>query len=83
MSKTILGFVLHERVKNASKVQDLLTKYGCDINTRIGLHVASHNECSPQGLILLEFVDDADDMVKSFEKELKEIADVDIQKMVF
>lgn len=83
MSKTILGFVLHERVKTASKVQDLLTKYGCDINTRIGLHVASSGECSPQGLILLEFIDDADDKVKHFEKELKEIADVDIQKMVF
>lgn len=83
MSKTILGFVLHERVKTASKVQELLTEYGCDINTRLGLHVASNDACSPQGLILLEFVDDADDKVKQFEKDLKEIADVNIQKMVF
>lgn len=83
MAKVILGFVLHERVKKASKVQELLTKYGCDINTRLGLHVASTDSCSPQGLILLEFVDDVDDKVTHFEKELKEIADVDIQKMVF
>lgn len=83
MSKIIMGFLLHERMKTASQVQELLTKYGCEINTRIGLHAASTEACSPQGLILLEFIDDADDKVKDFEKELKEIADVDIQKMKF
>ncbi len=83
MSKVIMGFVLHERVKTASKVQELLTSYGCEINTRIGLHVASSDACSPQGLILLEFIDGAEDKATEFEKELKEIAEVDIQKMVF
>jgi hypothetical protein len=83
MSKTILGFVLHDRIKTASKVQELLTTYGCDINTRLGLHVASPDSCSPQGLILLEFTDNSDDKAKEFEKKLKEIADVDVQKMVF
>jgi uncharacterized protein (DUF1330 family) len=83
MSKTILGFVLHERIKTASKVQELLSKYGCKINTRLGLHVASEDSCSPNGLILLEFVDDADDAVELFQKELLEAADVDIQRMIF
>ncbi|MHB8128724.1 MAG: hypothetical protein ACYDEX_06990 [Mobilitalea sp.] len=83
MSKVIMGFVLHERIKTASKVQELLTSYGCEINTRIGLHVASTDTCSPQGLILLEFIDDAEEKAEAFEKELKEIADVDVQKMVF
>jgi len=78
-----MGFVLHERVKTASKVQELLSKYGCDINTRLGLHVASPESCSPQGLILLEFIDDADEAVANFQKELLEIADVEIQKMIF
>lgn len=83
MSKVIMGFVLHDRVKNASTVQELLTSYGCDINTRIGLHTASAKDCSPNGLILLEFVDGAEDKSKSFEKDLRKIADVDVQKMVF
>ena len=83
MSKIIMGFVLHDRIKSASSVQELLTSYGCDINTRLGLHVASSDSCSPQGLILLEFVDDADDKAEEFEQKLKEIADVDIQRMVF
>lgn len=83
MSKVILGFVLHERVKTASKVQELLTTYGCDINTRLGLHVASDDSCSPNGLILLEFIDGGEDKAKEFEKDLKKIAEVDVQKMVF
>lgn len=78
-----MGFVLHDRVKTASTVQELLTSYGCDINTRLGLHVAASDSCSPQGLILLEFIDGADDKAAEFEKELKKIADVDIQKMIF
>jgi len=78
-----MGFVLHERVKTASQVQELLSKYGCEINTRLGLHVASSKDCSPQGLIILEFIDDAEIAVENFQKELLKIADVDIQKMTF
>ncbi|HKL98702.1 MAG TPA: hypothetical protein VJZ06_02185 [Mobilitalea sp.] len=83
MSKTILGFVLHDRIQTASKVQELLTKYGCEINTRLGLHVASDNTCSKNGLILLEFVDNADEAAEQFEIELKKIAEVDVQRMKF
>ncbi len=83
MSKTILGFVLHDRIKKAAQVQELLTKYGCEINTRIGLHAASEDTCSKDGLILLEFIDNAEKAVKEFEKELKDIAEVDVKKMVF
>jgi len=83
MSKIIMGFVLKDRVNKASAVQELLTSYGCEINTRIGLHVASADTCSPQGLILLEFIDDAEDQAAEFEKKLKEIANVDVQKMIF
>lgn len=83
MAKVIMGFVLHERVKSAAKVQELLTSYGCDINTRIGLHVASDKTCSPNGLILLEFVDGAEDKAEDFEHDLQDIANVDIQKMIF
>jgi len=83
MSKIIVGFKLHERIKSASQVQELLSKYGCEIRTRLGLHVTSSESCSPQGLIILEFVDNAESAVANFEKELLEIADVDIQKMIF
>jgi len=83
MAKVIIGFVLKDRVKSAADVQELLTAYGCEINTRIGLHVAAPDSCSPSGLILLEFIDNAEDKAAEFEKELKKIASVDIQKMIF
>jgi hypothetical protein len=84
MAKHIVGFVLHDRVNTASQVQELLTKYGCEINTRLGLHVACQDTCSKDGLILLEFCDSTEEStVNQFEKELKEIAKVDIQRMVF
>ena len=83
MSKVIMGFVLKDRIKNASAVQELLTEYGCEINTRIGLPVASEDACSPNGLILLEFIDNAQEKAEAFERELKKIATVDVQKMIF
>lgn len=78
-----MGIKLQERMKSATKVQELLSKYGCEISTRIGLHVTSSESCSPHGLIVLEFIDDADDAVKEFENELAKIEDLVVQKMVF
>ena len=78
-----MGILLKERTKSAPEVQELFTRYGCEINTRLGLHAASSNSCSPDGLIILEFIDNADDKVKEFEKELKDLANVEVQKMIF
>lgn len=83
MSKIIMGIKVQERMQNVIKVQELLTKHGCEISTRLGLHVASSDTCSPQGLIVLEFIDNADEVVAEFEKELAEIGNVEVQKMVF
>jgi hypothetical protein len=43
---------LDKRVKEAVKVQQVLTKHGCIINLRVGLHETA-NVCSDRGLILL------------------------------
>jgi hypothetical protein len=83
MSKVIMGIKLMERMKSASRFQELLSEYGCDISTRLGLHVASSDACSPHGLIILEFIDDADQAAAEFEEKASEIAEVVIQKMVF
>lgn len=83
MSKIIMGVNLKKRMEEAPRFQELLSKYGCSINTRIGLHAASSDTCSPSGLILLEFVDDADEAAESLEKELADFDGVVIRKMVF
>lgn len=83
MSKIIMGIQLKERAENAPKVQELLTKHGCSINTRIGLHNASNDSCSPQGLILLEFIDGATEEAASLEKELSKFDCAVIKRMEF
>lgn len=83
MSKVIMGIKLMERMNSASRVQELLSEYGCEINTRIGLHTAAKDACSPDGLILLDFIDNSNDRVVEFEEKLKDIAEVEVQKMVF
>ncbi len=83
MSKIIMGIKLKERMKSASKFQELLSEYGCDIRTRLGLHAASYDDCSPDGLIILEFIDDADEAAAEFEKKASKAANVVIKKMVF
>jgi hypothetical protein len=83
MSKTIMGVQLLDRMQNASDFQSLLSKYGCYIETRIGLHSTNPKECSPSGIILLNFADGADHEISEFEDKLKDFGDVVVQKMVF
>ncbi|MCX7862071.1 MAG: hypothetical protein N2449_03680 [Bacteroidales bacterium] len=78
----VLGIYIKERSKNALAVQSLLTKYGCSIKTRIGLHEVSGEYCSNAGLILLELTGDPAEMDR-LENELQKIEDVDVQKMIF
>lgn len=52
----IMGIHIDDRVKKATDVQELLTEYGCNIKTRIGLHEVTGSFCAGYGLILLELV---------------------------
>ncbi len=36
--RIILGVQVTNRIKNALEVQEILTKFGCNIKTRLGLH---------------------------------------------
>lgn len=78
----ILGLYVTQRVKDAVKIQDVLTKYGCSIRTRLGLHEASNEFCSPSGLIILELTGDVNECIK-LENELLKIEGLQVQKMLF
>jgi hypothetical protein len=44
-----------DRNKNAVKIQEVLTKHGCDINMRLGLHDQEDGDvCSPCGTLILQ-----------------------------
>lgn len=83
MNKIILGVMLKQRIETATKFQNLLTEYGCYINTRIGLHTSQTDSCSPMGLVLLEIASGQEEKAAELEKKLLEIGDVVVQKMVF
>lgn len=83
MNKIILGVMLKQRIESATKFQDLLTEYGCYINTRIGLHTSETESCSPMGLVLLEVAGAQEEKANELEKKLLEIGDIVVQKMVF
>ena len=52
--KLIVIAVDHRR-EEAEKLQKVLTKYGCEVKTRLGLHEAG-DLCSDEGLILLQLI---------------------------
>ena len=80
MSKVIMGIQLLERREDSTDFQAILSKYGSIIHTRIGLHTT---ESDSSGIIVLDFVDNAEGKIEKLEKELSEIDEVKIQKMVF
>jgi hypothetical protein len=83
MSKIIMGIQLQKRHQSATHFQDILTEYGCYINTRLGVHHAAEDSCSEKGLILLEFIDNADKQAAEFEKKISSIENVVVRKMEF
>ncbi len=80
MQHTIFGVHVTQRVNNVPAVQEVLTKYGCNIRTRLGLHDADSTSCSPSGLLIVDvFGAETED----FYKELKALAGVAVQRMDF
>jgi hypothetical protein len=77
---TIFGVHISQRTENVPAVQATLTKYGCSIRTRLGIHDADATSCSPSGLVLVDvFGDDTED----FYRELQALKGVGLQRMDF
>ncbi|MDO9491744.1 hypothetical protein [Acetobacterium sp.] len=81
--RQIMGIQVGNRESEALKVQELLTKNGCIIKTRLGLHESSEELCSITGLIILEFLPDKEDDIAVMEKELAALDTIVVKKMVF
>lgn len=80
MKHTIFGVHISQRTESVPAVQAVLSKYGCSIRTRLGLHDADATSCSPSGLLLVDvFGPEAED----FYTELSTLKGVDLQRMDF
>lgn len=80
--RIVLGVQVTNRVPNALEVQEILTEFGCNIKTRLGLHELTDTVCSTVGLLLLEAYRDPL-QVKEMESRLKAVKGVVVKKMVF
>jgi len=78
----ILGIHINDRVHHVKGVQALLTEYGCNIKTRLGLHDVDGNYCSPNGLLVLELVGDQGKCHELADK-LGALEGVEVKQMVF
>jgi len=78
----ILGIVIKQRNKNIDLVQDVFSKYGCTIRTRLGLNISHEYNIQDAGLILLELTGDSKEMDK-LENVLNDLHGVQVKKMVF
>jgi hypothetical protein len=78
----ILGIRITDRVKKVSDVQSILTKFGCIITTRLGLHEVKNDYCDSAGLILLELTGPKEEFVK-LENALLKVEGLVVKKMEF
>jgi len=80
MKHTIFGVHISQRTESVPAVQAVLSRYGCNIRTRLGLHDAGSTGCSPSGLLL---VDVCGPETEQFYEELSQLKGVDLQRMDF
>jgi len=80
METTIMAVTIDPRSAHAPQVQTILTKHGCIIKTRLGLHEVNKNSCSEEGLIILHIHSSLDE-IKILENELVDVEGVKVKYM--
>ena len=75
----ILGIKLPNRISTSPIFQDVISKYGCMIKSRIGLHSNCSNVCQSHGIILLEIIDGSD--IVGLKKALLTIEGITLDSM--
>jgi len=81
MTKIIMGIKLNQRNETAAALQDILTRHGCMINTRLGFHEVSDVSCSEQGYILLEFAANSEVEILVMKKEIEALGELTVKTM--
>ena len=76
----IMAILQENRVETATKVQEVLTRFGCNIRFRLGLHDAGIDTCSNSGLILLQVCGDKQE-VEQLQEALGKVPFVKVKLM--
>jgi len=75
---TIMAILINKRSNAVPRVQEILTKFGCIIRIRLGVHEVE--ACSEEGLVLLQLCGNKED-ISQLENELTRLDLVRIKKM--
>lgn len=69
MTTTIIGVTLENRIETSVEFQKLITKFGCEIRTRIGFHPSREDICLNRGIVLLEINGEANLLKEELSKQ--------------
>jgi len=78
----IIGLLITDRIKEAGRTQQVLTKYAHVIKSRFGFHEVTEDVCSRIGVVILQLAGSFEECNK-LEKELGQVGGLEIQRMVF
>ena len=78
----IIGVLITDRIKEAGRTQNILTRHSGIIRSRLGFHELNDEICSRKGVIVLHLTGDPHEW-DVLEKDLGELGGVEIQKMSF
>jgi hypothetical protein len=78
----IIGILITDRIKEAGRTQQTLSRFGHVIRTRLGFHEVTEDVCSRAGIILLHLEGEPEECL-ALEEELRLIGGLEIQRMVF
>jgi hypothetical protein len=78
----IVGIHITDRATHAGEVQTILSKFGKNIRTRLGLHDVNEDSASPNGLIILEAVG-TNQEIDALSDELRRLKGIQVQSMFF
>ncbi|AJD30730.1 hypothetical protein AAGC94_19635 [Clostridium sporogenes] len=76
---SIMAIKISPRNEIAPKVQEILTRNGCIIKTRLGLHEATNDSCSKCGLVLLELLNNKKEDIENLSKDLTSLEGVSVK----
>jgi hypothetical protein len=83
---TIIGIHITDRLKEAVEVQKLLTEFGDQIKTRLGLHEIEKSPAGSKGprngVLLVEMVP-PESRIQEFMARLQKIEGVEVKSMIF
>jgi hypothetical protein len=78
----ILGLLISDRIKEAGRTQEAMTKYSRLIRSRLGFHELNDNVCSRAGIIVLHLTGTPAEW-NVFEQELMCIEGLEVKEMSF